>query len=69
MIGLWQAGQHTGADVANDPNTWCWNELNTRDTAKATSFYRHVFEWDAETTDMGGMTYTEWKNAGPPSAA
>jgi predicted enzyme related to lactoylglutathione lyase len=64
VIGLWQAGQHTGADVANDPNTWCWNELNTRDVAKATSFYRHVFEWDAETTDMGGMTYTEWKNAG-----
>jgi predicted enzyme related to lactoylglutathione lyase len=32
--------------------------------AKATSFYRHVFEWDEETTDMGGMTYTEWKNNG-----
>lgn len=64
VIGLWQAGQHTGAQVANDPNTWCWNELNTRDTAKATSFYRHVFEWDAETSDMGAMTYTEWKNGG-----
>jgi hypothetical protein len=64
VIGLWQPGQHTGAEVANDPNTWCWNELNTRDTAKATSFYRHVFEWDAETSDMGTMTYTEWKNGG-----
>ena len=50
--------------MANEPNTWCWNELNTRDTAKATSFYRHVFEWDADTTDMGGMNYTEWKNGG-----
>ncbi len=64
VIGLWQPGQHTGAQVANEPNTWCWNELNTRDTPKATSFYRHVFEWDAETTDMGGMKYTEWKNGG-----
>jgi predicted enzyme related to lactoylglutathione lyase len=64
VLGLWQAGQHKGAEVANDPGTWCWNELNTRDTAKATSFYRHVFEWDPETTDMGGMTYTEWKNNG-----
>ena len=64
VIGLWQPGQHTGAQVANEPNTWCWNELNTRDTPKATSFYRHVFEWDAETNDMGGMTYTEWKNGG-----
>jgi predicted enzyme related to lactoylglutathione lyase len=64
VLGLWQPGEHKGADVANDPNTWCWNELNTRDTAKATSFYRHVFEWDAETSDMGTMTYTEWKNNG-----
>jgi predicted enzyme related to lactoylglutathione lyase len=64
VLGLWQPGQHKGADVAHEPNSWCWNELNTRDTAKATSFYRHVFEWDAETNDMGGMTYTEWKNAG-----
>jgi predicted enzyme related to lactoylglutathione lyase len=64
VIGLWQAGQHKGADVANDPGTWCWNELNTRDVAKATSFYRHVFEWDADITDMGGMSYTEWKNNG-----
>jgi len=65
VLGLWQPGEHKGAEVANEPDTWCWNELNTRDTAKATSFYRHVFEWDAESSEMGPtMTYTEWKNNG-----
>jgi len=64
VIGLWQPGQHKGADVANDPNSWCWNELNTRDTAKATSFYSHVFDWEASKADFEGMEYTEWKNNG-----
>jgi hypothetical protein len=61
VLGLWQPGQHTGADLANEPNTWCWSELNTRDTAKATSFYTHVFDWDASKA-FEGMEYTEWKN-------
>jgi hypothetical protein len=64
VIGVWQAGQHTGAQVANDPDTWCWNELQTRDTAKATSFYTHVFDWEAGSAGFEGMDYTEWKNGG-----
>jgi hypothetical protein len=59
VLGLWQPGQHQGADVANEPDTWCWNELNTRDTDKASSFYRHVFDWEPAKVD--GMDYTEWK--------
>ncbi len=61
VIGLWQPGQHKGADVANEPGAWCWSELNTRDTDKAASFYRHVFEWEASKSDFDGMAYTEWK--------
>ncbi|HXQ76437.1 MAG TPA: VOC family protein [Acidimicrobiales bacterium] len=64
VLGLWQPGQHKGADVANDPDTWCWNELNTRDVAKATSFYTHVFDWEASKAAFDGMEYTEWKNGG-----
>jgi predicted enzyme related to lactoylglutathione lyase len=62
VLGLWQAGEHKGADVANEPNTWVWNELHTRDTDKAASFYRHVFEW--EPARVEGMDYAEWKNNG-----
>lgn len=63
VLGVWQPGEHKGADVANDPDTWCWNELNTRDTAKATTFYTHVFDWEANNAGFEGMDYTEWKNA------
>jgi uncharacterized protein len=61
FMGIWQPGQHRGADVANDPGTWCWNELNTRDLAKATRFYNRVFDWEPVASDAGGMPYTEWK--------
>jgi predicted enzyme related to lactoylglutathione lyase len=61
VLGLWQPNQHIGADVANEPNTWTWNELNTRDIDKAASFYHHVFDWQADTNAFGDTTYTEWK--------
>ncbi|HEY2331192.1 MAG TPA: VOC family protein, partial [Acidimicrobiales bacterium] len=36
-FSVWQAGIHKGAELVNEDNTWCWNELSTRDldTAKA----------------------------------
>jgi predicted enzyme related to lactoylglutathione lyase len=61
VLGLWQPAEHKGADVANEPGTWCWNELNTRDVDKASSFYHHVFDWEANRSAFEGMDYTEWK--------
>jgi predicted enzyme related to lactoylglutathione lyase len=59
-IGLWQPRAHIGADLANEPGAFCWNELQTRDTAAAATFYHEVFGWATRTSDMGSMTYTEW---------
>jgi predicted enzyme related to lactoylglutathione lyase len=61
VLGVWQPAEHKGADVANEPGAWCWNELNTRDTDKAASFYRHVFDWEPAKADIEGMDYWEWK--------
>jgi len=61
VFALWQPRAHQGAQLANEPDTFCWNELNTRDTAAAIPFYEAVFGWTAETNQMGPMTYTEWK--------
>jgi predicted enzyme related to lactoylglutathione lyase len=61
VIGLWQAGNFKGAELANEPGSFCWNELQTRDTAAAKAFYSKVFGWEPNTADMDGMTYTEWK--------
>jgi predicted enzyme related to lactoylglutathione lyase len=56
----WQAGSHTGAELVNEPGSFCWNELYTRDVPSAERFYSAVFGWTPRAMDMGGMPYTEW---------
>lgn len=60
-FGVWQAGSHLGAGIVNEPNTMCWNELATRDPKAAMPFYRDVFGWEAKTSEMGDVSYTEWQ--------
>jgi predicted enzyme related to lactoylglutathione lyase len=65
VFGIWQAGTHKGAGLANEPNTYCWSELVTTDTAAAKKFYDAVFGWGEETHKFEGMgEYTEWKLGG-----
>jgi predicted enzyme related to lactoylglutathione lyase len=61
---VWQPRRHVGAGLVNEPGALAWNELSTRDTAAATTFYAEVFGWEAETADMGGMEYTTWMLGG-----
>ena len=60
VFSIWEPRQHIGVQVRDEPDTLCWNELYTRDTAKATAFYTALFGWRAK-TDPGG--YTEWHRA------
>lgn len=62
-IAVWQPQEHRGAAVQDEPGALTWTELTTSDTAAAQAFYRDVFGWDAETSDGGGMAYTEFKLA------
>jgi predicted enzyme related to lactoylglutathione lyase len=57
ILSLWQPRQHVGVQIRDEPNSLCWNELYTRDTAVAARFYTHLFGWKSK-TDPGG--YTEW---------
>jgi predicted enzyme related to lactoylglutathione lyase len=59
-IGVWQPMQHTGLELANQPNSYCWTELHTRDPEAAKRFYPPVFNWTVETH----QDYTEWKVGG-----
>jgi predicted enzyme related to lactoylglutathione lyase len=63
---VWQAKAHIGAGLVNEPGALVWNELATRDTKAATAFYSQVFGWEANSIDMGGTAYTEWKLDGAP---
>jgi predicted enzyme related to lactoylglutathione lyase len=60
-FSIWQPKLHRGAGLANEPGAFAWNELHTRDTAGAEKFYSAVFGWNTETSDFGGMPYTELK--------
>jgi uncharacterized protein len=47
FIGVVQQKRHPGAQVANEPGTWTWNNLLTRDVDRAQDFYGQVFGWTA----------------------
>ena len=49
---VWQAKQHKGARIVNEPGSLNFNGLNTRDVDGARSFYGSVFGW--ETLGVGG---------------
>ena len=57
FFGVWQPGKHKGAEIVNEPGSFSWNELETRDLGAAKRFYHQVFGWDGESSD----SYTEWK--------
>ncbi|MFN8037523.1 MAG: VOC family protein [Acidimicrobiia bacterium] len=59
-LACWEPRAHNGADLVNEPGTFCWSELQTRDTKAAESFYTQLFGWTAKTSDAGGMAYTEF---------
>jgi predicted enzyme related to lactoylglutathione lyase len=48
---VWQAKQHKGAQVVNEPGSLNFNDLHTRDLEGARSFYGSVFGWT--TLDLG----------------
>lgn len=43
---IWQAGNHSGCQVVNEPNTFIWNEISTNYKKRTIDFYNKVFEWD-----------------------
>jgi predicted enzyme related to lactoylglutathione lyase len=51
-FSVWQAKEHRGAAVVNEPGSLNFNVLNTRDLDGAKSFYGAVFGW--ELIDVGG---------------
>jgi uncharacterized protein len=67
VFAIWQAKSHKGAGVVNAPNSLCWNELATKDTAKAGDFYSSLFGWGKNVQQMGPtMTYTSFINGERP---
>jgi predicted enzyme related to lactoylglutathione lyase len=62
-VALWQANQHIGATLVNEPGTVTWNELITTDP-DAPAFYQSVAGLTTSTMDMGDGPYTLFEAAG-----
>jgi uncharacterized protein len=45
-FGVWQARQHTGLGLANEPDSVCWNENFSRDLDGNQAFYYAVFGYE-----------------------
>jgi predicted enzyme related to lactoylglutathione lyase len=55
----WQAKNHIGARLVNEPGAFAWSELTTPDVPKAAAFYEKVLGWGS-VTHGEGMPYTEF---------
>ncbi len=67
FLGVWEPGQHRGAERFDEPGAMCWNELYTRDGAAADRFYREVFGYQqAQMGDPREMDYMMYSCGGPP---
>lgn len=55
-FGVWQAANHIGAGIYNEPGTLSWNELHSRDLDKGKEFYAQVFGYEFD--DMSGPDFT-----------
>ena len=55
---VWQAKEHKGARLVNEPGSLNFNGLNTRDVERAKSFYGSVFGWRTLALDGGAQMWT-----------
>jgi predicted enzyme related to lactoylglutathione lyase len=57
-FSVWEAGEHKGAQLVNDPGAVVFNNLNTRDVEAAMSFYGSLFGWQTAAIGGGAQGWT-----------
>jgi predicted enzyme related to lactoylglutathione lyase len=66
VMCAWRPEQTPGVQIVNEPGSFCWSELQTRDLDGAKRFYSAIFGWDYEDNDLGETTYTGIRLDGRP---
>lgn len=74
VFGLWQAGERKGFQKQNEPGSFCWTEVYTRQKDRVDAFYEDVFGFrSADPDDFGtggpgtaesGVDFRMWSPAG-----
>ncbi len=57
MINFWQPKNHIGAYIVNAPGAMVWNEIATRDTERAKTFFGDVLGWTFQQGQVPFYTY------------
>jgi uncharacterized protein len=64
VFGIWQPGEHRGAERVNEPGAWSMSGLMARDVDGAKRFYGELFGWRAEMFEMGDAEGALWRLEG-----
>jgi predicted enzyme related to lactoylglutathione lyase len=56
-FGIWQAKEHRGAQVIEEPGAMAWHEIYTHDVTKARDFYARVFGLEQRRLDSPSLEY------------
>ncbi|MDJ0342426.1 VOC family protein [Streptomyces sp. H10-C2] len=64
VFGVWQPGTHPGFALRNEPGSYCWSEVYTREKKTVDPFYETVFGLKGE--QMGDTTDFDFKVWTPP---
>ncbi|MEV0575506.1 VOC family protein [Streptomyces sp. NPDC050392] len=54
VFGLWQAGERQGFQKQNEPGSFCWTEVYTRQKDRVDAFYEQVFGFRSMDIDEPG---------------
>jgi hypothetical protein len=61
-LALWEPQASIGAQVMNEPNTLCWNELQTHNIPQSSAFYQELCGWDTKVSAAAtGGDYFEFQ--------
>jgi uncharacterized protein len=63
-LGIWQPGEHRGAQLVNAPSAWAMSSLSADDPEGMKRFYSEVFGWEASGFEMGGAEMTLFRVPG-----
>jgi predicted enzyme related to lactoylglutathione lyase len=58
VFGVWQAGEHIGAQVTGEPGGICWEDLRSTRPELAVGFYKAVFGLTTEGLEEAGPDYS-----------
>lgn len=69
VVGLWQAGEHTGFTRYDEPGSVIWDEVHSKGFGASRDFYARVFGWTYDVSgDTDDFRYLTAKVGGEPVA-